>query len=129
MINIGVVCHSSEMVDKIIEFVKIFKSDDFNIINLGKSDSKKLGTSVTEIKNNIKKYYNGNPFLIFVDMGSSISNVYEVKEELKNEIEIEIANAPLLEGLITAVTANEENMDIQTLKVISEESRYFNKHI
>lgn len=127
MINIGVVCHSSEMADKIIEFVEIFKSDEFKIVNLGKNDSNELGTTVSEIKENILKNNDNNPYLVFVDMGSSIDNIKKVQKELKDKIQIEISSAPLLEGLITAVTANEEGMDIKTLKLYANESKNFKK--
>lgn len=127
MINIGVVCHSSEMADKIIEFVEIFKSEDFKIVNLGKNDSNELGTTVSEIKENILKNNDNNPYLVFVDMGSSIDNIKKVAKELKDIIQIEISSAPLLEGLITAVTANEKDMDIKTLKLYANESKNFKK--
>lgn len=128
MINIGIVCHSSNMADEIIKFVELFKSSDFKIVNLGKNNTLSFGTLSTEIMNNLLKYDNGNPFLIFTDIGSSITNTKEAINLLKGKMEIKLADAPLIEGLIVAVTANEENMSIDELELITKESLLMRKN-
>lgn len=128
MINIGIVCHSEAMADEIIKFVSILKDDNTNIYNLGKSHTPGLGTLEAEIKENIQKVGNKYPFLIFVDLGSSITNTQNVINELDG-YNIKIANAPLFEGLLTAVTGCESDTTLEELSELATESRLLDKNV
>jgi len=62
-----------------------------------------------------------------VDMGSSIFHSINAIEQLKGEVEAEIADAPLVEGVISAVAGNFRGITLKELKNIAEESRSFTK--
>ena len=47
--------------------------------------------------------------------------------KLAEEVKVEIADAPLVEGIISAVAANFDEMSLSELKEIAEGSRNFKK--
>ena len=79
------------------------------------------------IKDAIKRADEGQGVLVFVDMGSSIFNATKAVEDLQGEVKVEIADAPLVEGIISAVAANFDEMSLSELKEIAEGSRNFKK--
>ena len=123
MVGIVIVSHSNRLAEEVINFSKILQQDKFNIENGGNVDKEVYGTTVDNVKNAIKRADGGNGVLVFVDMGSSINAI----EQLKGEVEAEIADAPLVEGVISAVAGNFRGITLKELKNIAEESRSFTK--
>lgn len=126
MVGIVLVCHSSEIVDNLIDFLNVFKTSDFNIIN-GSDKSIKFGTTTKYVVEAIKKADKGDGVLLLVDLGSSIDCSLQAKKQLEGQIEVQIADAPILEGAISVIAANDENVDLPELKKIAEDSRNFRK--
>ena len=69
----------------------------------------------------------GSGVLVFVDMGSSVYNAGKAKKMLEGKIKVEIADAPLVEGIISAVASNFDDTSLEELKAIAEDSRNFKK--
>lgn len=126
MVSIVVISHSRALGDELIKFSEIFKTAEFSIEN-GTDKNLDFGTNIDYVESKIKKIDDGSGVLLFVDLGSSIDIAYKVKEKLINENKVEVANAPILEGLITAVAANDEDVDIHELKKLAEDSINFRK--
>lgn len=51
----------------------------------------------------------------------------QAKEMLKGQIDVKIADAPILEGAISAVAGNDIDVDLIQLKTIAEDSKNFRK--
>lgn len=126
MVGIVIACHSSKLVDNFIEFLDIFRTGEFEILN-GSDPDIELGTSVDYMVESIKKANKGHGVLVILDLGSTIDSAKQAQEKLKGEIEVAISNAPFLEGAITAVAANDEYTTLKELKKISEDSINFKK--
>lgn len=126
MVSIIVISHSRALGDELISFSKIFKTAEFAIEN-GTNKKIDFDSNIDYVEEKIKKIDDGSGVLIFVDLGTSIDIASKVKEKLANTHKIEVANAPLLEGLISAVAANDDSIDILELKKIAEESVNFRK--
>lgn len=127
LVGIVVVSHSNRLAEEIINFSKILQQEEFNIENGGNVRQEVYGTSAENVREAIKKADNGKGVLVFVDMGSSVFHTLNAIEELKGEIKAEIADAPLVEGVISAVAANFDKVTLKELKEIAEESRNFKK--
>ena len=125
--GIVVVSHSNKLAEEIINFVKIFKQDDFPLENGGNVKREVYGTNIENVKNAIIRADNGAGVLVFVDMGSSVFNAVKAIKELDGEVEAKIADAPLVEGIISAVAANFDGIDLDELKIIAEDSKKFTK--
>ena len=127
IVGIVVVSHSNKLAEEIINFVKIFKQDDFPLENGGNVKREVYGTNIENVKNAIIRADNGAGVLVFVDMGSSVFNAVKAIKELDGEVEAKIADAPLVEGIISAVAANFDGIDLDELKIIAEDSKKFTK--
>lgn len=127
LVGIVVVSHSNKLAQEAINFVEMLKMDKFEIINGGNIEKEIMGTTVESIVEGIKKANSGSGVLVFVDMGSSVFNAGKAKKELEGIIQVEIADAPLIEGLISAVAANSEEVTLKELKKIAEDSKSSNK--
>ena len=127
LVGLVVVSHSNKLAEEIINFAKLLQQEDFKIENGGNINQEIYGATVSTIKDAIKRADEGKGVLIFVDMGSSIFHAVKAVEELRGEVEAEIADAPLVEGIISAVAANFDEMSLPELKEIAEGSRNFKK--
>ena len=127
LVGIVVVSHSNKLAEEIINFVKIFKQDDFPLENGGNVKREVYGTNIENVKNAIIRADNGAGVLVFVDMGSSVFNAVKAIKELDGKVEVKIADAPLVEGIISAVAANFDGIDLEELKMIAEDSKKFKK--
>lgn len=127
LVGIVVVSHSNKLAEEIINFVEVLKNEDFSIENGGNSKSEVYGTNPENVIEAIKRADKGAGVLVFVDMGSSVYNALEAKKILEKEIEVEIADAPLVEGIISAVASNFDDISLEELKAIAEDSRNFKK--
>ena len=127
IVGIVVVSHSNKLAEEIINFVKIFKQTDFPLENGGNANREVYGTNIENVKNAIIRADNGAGVLVFVDMGSSVFNAVKAIKELDGEVEAKIADAPLVEGIISAVAANFDGIDLDELKITAEDSKKFTK--
>ena len=103
------------------------QQEDFEIKNGGDVKNEIYGTNVDNVKDAIIEADQGEGVLVFVDMGSSVFNANQAIESLKGKINAQIADAPLVEGVISAVAANFDDTSLEKLKIIAEESRNFKK--
>lgn len=126
-VGIVIVAHSNSMTNNLIEFLEVLKEEDFELLNGGGENFDTYGTTEKILIDVVKKANRGKGVLILVDFGSSINVSRNVKNILKNEINVEIADAPLVEAAISIVVANDENMDLLSLKKIAEDSKNFKK--
>ena len=127
MVGIVVVSHSNKLAEEIINFAKVLQQEDFEIKKGGDVKNEIYGTNVDNVKDAIIEADQGEGVLVFVDMGSSVFNANQAIESLKGKINAQIADAPLVEGVISAVAANFDDTSLEELKMIAEESRNFKK--
>ena len=97
LVGIVVVSHSNTLAQEIINFVKVFKQEDFALENGGDVKREVYGTNVENVKEAIIRADNGAGVLVFVDMGSSVFNASKAIKELEGQVEAKIADAPLME--------------------------------
>lgn len=127
LVGIVVVSHSNKLAEEIINFVEVLKNEDFSVENGGNSKSEVYGTNPENVVEAIKRADKGSGVLVFVDMGSSVYNAGKAKKMLEGKIKVEIADAPLVEGIISAVASNFDDTSLEELKAIAEDSRNFKK--
>ena len=125
--GIVIVSHSNVLAEEIIKLVQIFKQDEFNMENGGNPLKEVYGTNTETVVEAVKKADTGKGVLIFVDMGSSVFHAKNAQKVLQGTVKVEIADAPLVEGVMSAVAANFEGISLEELKQIAEDSRNFKK--
>ena len=127
LVGLVAVSHSNKLAEEVINFAKLLQQEDFRIENGGNINQEVYGATVDTIKDAIRRADEGQGVLVFVDMGSSIFNAAKAVEDLQGKVKVEIADAPLVEGIISAVAANFDEMTLSELKEIAEGSRNFKK--
>ena len=127
MIGLVVVSHNRKLSEEIINFSNEMKQFDFPVENGGGTSSEIYGTEPQIIMDAIKRADKGDGVLIFVDLGSSIMNTEMAIEILGSPEKLYIVDAPLVEGVISAVAGNFPGISAEELKQISEESKNFIK--
>ena len=127
MIGLVVVSHNRKLTEEIINFSNEMKQFDFPVENGGGTSSEIYGTEPQIIIDAIKRADKGEGVLIFVDLGSSIMNTEMAIEILGSPEKLYIVDAPLVEGVISAVAGNFPGISAEELKQISEESKNFIK--
>lgn len=127
MIGLVVVSHNRKLAVEIINFSNEMKQFDFPVENGGGTSSEIYGTEPQIIIDAIKRADKGEGVLIFVDLGSSIMNTEMAIEILGSPEKLYIVDAPLVEGVISAVAGNFPGISAEELKQISEESKNFIK--
>lgn len=126
MVGIVIVCHSYKMTKYFIEFLEMFKTEDFKLLN-GANDSMEFGTTPEYLASVIEQADSGDGVLVFVDFGSSIDNTIKAKKLLENKVKVKIADCPVIEGCIAAVAGNSEDLSLEELKEVAEDSSNFRK--
>lgn len=127
MIGLVVVSHNRKLAEEIINFSEEMRQFNFPVINGGGTGSDIYGSEPQIILDAVKKADMGDGVLIFVDLGSSIMNSEIALEMLEDSTKIRIVDAPLVEGVISAVAGNFPDVTLEELIQISEESKNFIK--
>lgn len=95
-VGIVLVSHSQKVVSGIKEITKEV-IQDVPVYIAGGADDGEIGTSVDKITGALEKAYTEKGVLVFYDIGSAKMNA-ELAIELSGKEDIEIAEAPILEG-------------------------------
>ena len=100
-VGIVLISHSEKVVTGIKEITKQV-IQDVPVFIAGGTDDGDIGTSVGKISEALEKASSGKGVLVFYDLGSAKMNA-ELAIELSGKDDIEISEAPLLEGAYVAI--------------------------
>ena len=131
MVGFVVVSHSYNLAEELIKLANEMNQYDFKIINGSYVEGKHFGSNPMEIKDSIKRAMTDKGVIIFTDLGSSILNTNIAIEFLQLDDEdisnIKIANCPIVEGLIAAVSMNDKNATVSSILEELKEIKNLNK--
>lgn len=130
MIGIVVVSHNKKLGDEIIELCEEMKNKEFKLLNGGGMEEGRFGSNPLVIKKAIEEAYEKDGVLIFCDLGSSILNSEIAIEFIDGEYDknlIKIADAPIVEGTILAVSMNDEDIKIENIEEELKDLKAFKK--
>lgn len=105
MVGVVIVSHSQKVAEGIREMALQMARPGQQIIAAGGMDNGSIGTDVTKVSEAIMTANTGDGVIVMVDLGSAVMTTDTALELLDEEIRIEvkIADAPILEGAISAV--------------------------
>lgn len=128
MIGFVVVSHNKKLAEEAIRLSKMMQFEDFPIVNGGGlSDSEEFGTDANVIINAINEANSGDGVLVFCELGSSVMNS-QMAIELLGDPTVKLINAPLVEGLVVGVSANNKNTTLEKLEEEILEIKTFDKN-
>lgn len=104
MVSLVIVSHSKKIAEGIDELASQMLGEDKVITPVGGMEDGSIGTDVIRIKEAIINSNKGDGVVLMVDLGSGIMSGQMAMEMVQEEenIEVAIADAPIVEGSITA---------------------------
>jgi PTS hybrid protein len=127
MIGLVVVSHSERAAEGIAE-VATEMGGDARIVPVGGDPDGGIGTSAPDIEAAIEEADDGDGVVLLVDLGSAVMNAELAIEGLEGEVEVRIADAPILEGALNAaVAATSPKADLDEIVERAEEARDYRK--
>ena len=127
MVGIVIVSHSWKVAEGIYDLVMQMASENDHIIPAGGMEDGSSGTYAMKILAAIKKADTGDVVAFLGDLGSGIMSAEMAIEMLESDIEVRIADAPVLEGAVSAAVTSTSGASLDEVIEAAEEARTASK--
>ena len=122
MVGIVVVSHSSDLARGLADLAGQVAGPDVRIEPAGGLPDGGLGTDDERVREAIKRADRGDGVVVLCDLGSAILTVRHVLERTSNG-HVVLADAPLVEGAVTAAVVSSAGSSLQDVTRAAEEAR------
>lgn len=102
MVGILIVSHSKKAAEGIMELAVQMAGKDYHVSAVGGMEDGSIGTDAMRIRQGIVDADDGEGVVILADLGSGILSSRMAIDLLEEDIDVVIADAPILEGAISA---------------------------
>ncbi|MGN0290941.1 MAG: dihydroxyacetone kinase phosphoryl donor subunit DhaM [Lachnospiraceae bacterium] len=102
MVGVLIVSHSKKAAEGIYELAVQMAGKDHRVLAVGGMEDGSIGTDAIRIKEGIEQANDGEGVVVLADLGSGILSSQMAIDLLEEDIDVEIADAPILEGAISA---------------------------
>lgn len=102
MVGVLIVSHSKKAAEGIYELAVQMAGEEHRVFAVGGMEDGSIGTDAVRIKDGIEQANDGDGVVVLADLGSGILSSEMAIDLLEEEIEVKIADAPILEGAIVA---------------------------
>jgi dihydroxyacetone kinase phosphotransfer subunit len=122
VVGIVVVSHSSDLAHGLADLAGQVAGPDVRIEPAGGLPDGSLGTDDDRVREAIKRADGGDGVVVLCDLGSAILTVRHVLERSSNG-HVVLADAPLVEGAVTAAVVSSAGSSLQDVTQAAEEAR------
>jgi PTS hybrid protein len=122
VVGIVVVSHSSDLAHGLADLAGQVAGPDVRIEPAGGLPDGSLGTDDDRVREAIKRADGGDGVVVLCDLGSAILTVRHVLERSSNG-HVVLADAPLVEGAVTAAVVSSAGSSLQDVAQAAEEAR------
>ena len=102
MVGVLIVSHSKKAAEGIYELAVQMAGKDHRVVAVGGMEDGSIGTDALRIKEGIEQANGGEGVVLLADLGSGILSSQMAIDLLEKDIPVQIADAPILEGAISA---------------------------
>lgn len=127
MVGIVIVSHSAKVAEGIYDLVMQMASENDHIIPAGGLEDGSIGTDAFKIQAAIESANTGDGVAVLADLGSGIMSAEMAIEMLDEDIEVRIADAPVLEGAVSAAVTSTSGASLDEVIEAAEEARTASK--
>ena len=128
MVGIVIVSHSWKVAEGIYDLVMQMASENEHIVAAGGMEDGSIGTDAFRIMAAIEKADDGDGVAVLADLGSGIMSAEMAIEMLDGgEIRVRIADAPVLEGAVSAAVTSTSGASLDEVIEAAEEARTASK--
>jgi phosphoenolpyruvate---glycerone phosphotransferase subunit DhaM len=122
VVGIVVVSHSSDLARGLADLAGQVAGPDVRIEPAGGLPDGALGTDDSQVREAIKRADRGDGVVVLCDLGSAILTVRHVLERQSNG-HVVLADAPLVEGAVTAAVVSSAGSSLEDVAKAAEEAR------
>jgi PTS hybrid protein len=122
VVGIVVVSHSSDLARGLADLAGQVAGPDVRIEPAGGGPDGALGTDDDRVREAIKRADRGDGVVVLCDLGSAILTVRHVLERQSNG-HVVLADAPLVEGAVTAAVVSSAGSSLEDVAKAAEEAR------
>jgi PTS hybrid protein len=122
VVGIVVVSHSSDLARGLADLAGQVAGPDVSIEPAGGLPDGSLGTDDDRVREAIKRADRGDGVVVLCDLGSAILTVRHVLERSSNG-HVVLADAPLVEGAVTAAVVSSAGSSLEDVTRAAEEAR------
>jgi dihydroxyacetone kinase phosphotransfer subunit len=128
MVGIVIVSHSFKVAEGIYDLAMQMAAENKHIIPAGGMEDGSIGTDAFKIMQAIEQADTGDGVAVLADLGSGIMSAEMAIEMLDGgDIEVRIADAPILEGAISAAVTSTSGASLDEVIEAAEEARTASK--
>ncbi|MBQ8054334.1 MAG: PTS-dependent dihydroxyacetone kinase phosphotransferase subunit DhaM [Lachnospiraceae bacterium] len=127
MVGIVIVSHSAKVAEGIYDLVMQMASENDHIIPAGGLEDGSIGTDAFKIQEAIESADTGDGVAVLADLGSGIMSAEMAIEMLDEDIVVRIADAPILEGAVSAAVTSTSGASLDEVIEAAEEARTASK--
>ena len=127
MVGIVIVSHSRKVAEGIYDLVMQMASENEHIIPAGGLEDGSIGTDAFKIQAAIEAADTGDGVAVLADLGSGIMSAEMAIEMLETAISVRIADAPVLEGAVSAAVTSTSGASLDEVIEAAEEARTASK--
>ncbi len=128
MVGIVIVSHSRKIAEGVQELAAQVAASDGRIIAAGGMEDGEIGTDAVRISEAIRAADSGEGVAVLADLGSGVMSVETAIELLEDaNIDVRLADAPLVEGAIAASVEAACGSGIGDVIRAAEEARFMRK--
>lgn len=127
MVGIVIVSHSFKVAEGIYDLAMEMAAENDHIIPAGGMEDQSIGTDAFRIMAAVEQADTGDGVAILADLGSGIMSAEMAIEMLDDNIKVRIADAPILEGAISAAVTSTSGASLDEVIAAAEEARTVSK--
>ncbi|GMB02193.1 dihydroxyacetone kinase phosphoryl donor subunit DhaM [Pelosinus sp. IPA-1] len=129
MVGVVIVSHSQKVAEGIREMALQMANPSQQIIAAGGMDDGSIGTDAFKVSEAIVLANTGDGVAVLVDLGSAVLSTETAFDFLDDELraKVKIADAPILEGAISAVVEASLGSSLSAVIATAEGARTLNK--
>ncbi|EOS48570.1 dihydroxyacetone kinase phosphoryl donor subunit DhaM [Lachnospiraceae bacterium JLR.KK009] len=102
MVGIVIVSHSKKAAEGIFELAAQMAGEGHKMVAVGGMDDGSIGTDAIRVLQGIQEANDGDGVVVLADLGSGVMSSETAIDLLEEDIEVVIADAPILEGAVGA---------------------------
>ena len=129
MANVGIVLisHSRALAEGAAELARQMGVGEVSVEPAGGTEDGGLGTSIDLLEAAVRKADGGAGVVLIADLGSSVLTARTYLEDLDEDIDVVLADAPFVEGAVAAASAAAGGADVAAVTVAAREAYAFRK--
>jgi PTS hybrid protein len=127
LVGLVLVSHSARLAEGAAELARQLGGEDIAVEPAGGLPDGGLGTSIELIEQAVRAADRGAGVVVLADLGSAVLTVRLLLDEAEDLPAVILADAPLVEGAVSAAVAAASGADAGSVLAAAEEARGFRK--